>query len=86
MLSCRFGETARFDCRSYCRHSHNSVKPIIFSQFFSSFELGGITKHLRVILCKIRVISKGRDHGTSPIWLKICMQFWFGVLTTKMDV
>ena len=28
---------------------------------------------LRVILCKIRVILKGRGHGTSPIWLKFCM-------------
>ena len=35
---------------------------------------------LRGILCKIwdRV-----GHGTSPIWLKFCMQSCFGVLTTK---
>ena len=46
LLSCRFGRTTRFDCRSYCRLSHSSVKQIIFSQSFSSFELGGITKHL----------------------------------------
>ena len=38
---------------------------------------------LRVILCKIRVILKGRGHGTSPIWLKFCMQSCFGVLTTR---
>ena len=29
--------------------------------------------YLRVILCKIRVILKGRGHGTSSIWLKFCM-------------
>ena len=28
---------------------------------------------LRVILCKIRVILKGRGHGTSPIWPKFCL-------------
>ena len=38
---------------------------------------------LRVILCKIRVILKGRGHGTTPIWLKFGMQSCFGVLTTK---
>ena len=41
-----FGRSARFDCRSYSRHSHSTVKEITFSQFFSSFESGGITKHL----------------------------------------
>ena len=45
-LLSRFGKTARFNCRSCCRHSHSSVKQIIFSQFFSSFESGGISKHL----------------------------------------
>ena len=46
-MSSRFGRTARFDCCSYCRHSHSSVKQVIFLQFFSSFESGGITKHLK---------------------------------------
>ena len=46
LLSRGFDRTARFDCRSYCRHSHTSVKQIIFSQFFSSFDSGGLTKHL----------------------------------------
>ena len=44
------------------------------------FSLG---RSLRVILCKIRVILKGRGHGTSSIWLKFCMHSCFGVLTTK---
>ena len=32
------------------------------------------TDCLRVILSKIRTILKSRGHGTSPIWLKFCMQ------------
>ena len=43
---CRFGRKARFDCRSYCKHSHSSIKQTIFFRFLFYFESGGITEHL----------------------------------------
>ena len=55
----------------------------------SSCELSATCSHcavflaktlLRGIVCKIWVRV---GHGTSPIWLKFCMQSCFGVLTTK---
>ena len=48
-----------------------------------STELYLLTNQLTVILCKIRVILKGRRHGTSPIRLTFCMKPCIGVLTTK---
>ena len=38
---------------------------------------------LRVTLCEIRVILKGRGHGTSPIWLKFCIQSCFGLFQSS---
>ena len=51
LLSCRFGSTARSNCRSYCKHSlrrHQAKHffAVFFYFYFCSFESRGITKCL----------------------------------------
>ena len=53
-----------------------------FSWILISWRMQHHCAHLRGILCKIWVRV---GHGTSPIWLKFCMQSCFGVLTTMFQ-
>ena len=58
------------------RYGQNKSKRSLLTEIYIATDY----EYLRGIFCKISVRV---GHGTSPTWLKFCMQSCFGVLNTK---